>query len=165
MLCCLYAEPTKLLGETGGFWIQTLVLLSAALIAAVAIVFASRSERRRATVELTLHQENNGTLVQAQEYVRNSRKRDVDFVLLIDKPTSQEYLDIVKVLNNYEFIAAAIHEGALSERMYKRIWRSRFIADWESLCAFVVDKRRKDGQQSFCVEYEALVAKWKKRPS
>lgn len=65
------------------------------------------------------------------------------------------------MLNNYEFIATGIKEGAFDEEIYKRVTRSLFLKDWNGMCSWIVELRRITGVETIYSEFEWLAMRWK----
>lgn len=159
------AEPTKWLGETIGFWIQTSVLAVSA-VGAIWIIKASKNqEKRRATIDAVVDQKRNKELQDArlliQKLHETGEKNFSRYLANIDSP---EYQAIVLTLNTYEFMAVGIRAGALDEKTYKRLRCSTLLKDWEALCAFVVDFRRAKGRASLFQDFQWLNDRWVKKP-
>ena len=149
------------LGETWGFWIQTGALF-ASVIGALWIVWSrERSERRRATVDLLIEQLKDEALVSAKLFVRAESSNLIRF---LSNKDADEYRQIIRVLNNYEFIASAIRERALDDELYKRNQWTIVVRYWQSLEPFVTELRRQDQHPTLFQEFEALALGWKKRP-
>jgi hypothetical protein len=149
------------LGETWGFWIQSGALSLSALGALWIVWSRARSERRRATVELLIHQQSNAELREALVYVRRSDDHMVDH--LADR-ASDKYKKCMLVLNRYEFTAAAIREKALDEGLFKRMQYTVVIRDWDVLCPFVMELRRLDKHPTLFQEFKWLSERWARKP-
>jgi hypothetical protein len=149
------------LGETWGFWIQTGALSASALGALWIVWSRARSERRRATVDLLIHQQSNVELREALVYVRHSDDHMVDN---LGDRNSEQYKKCMLVLNRYEFIAAAIREEALDEDLFKRMQYTVVIRDWDVLCSFVMELRRLDKHPTLFQEFHWLSERWHKKP-
>ena len=161
------------LGETKGFWVQTGALFLSA-IGAVWIVFSrSRSERRRATVDLVLQHKRDNELVEAKRHLLSLfDKGQKNFAGFLNQEDSPEYKTIMKVLNMHEFVAAGIREKAYDEKLYKRMQCSVTIRDWDALNGFVTELRTqirakiddKNDGKTFYQDFEWIALKWKKKP-
>ncbi|PIT07246.1 DUF4760 domain-containing protein [Snodgrassella communis] len=77
--------------------------------------------------------------------------------LLANEKENQAILD---VLNNYEFMAAGIKEGAFDEEIYKRMKRSLIIKDWEKLELYVRALRKREQRDRLFSEFQWLAEKW-----
>lgn len=163
-MCCHESAETALwLGETIGFWVQTgAVILSAG--AAIAIIFNnSHQAKKRATIDLVLHETDNDNLVKSKHEVAVSHEANVDFTRLSSKENSDDDLNahILMVLNNHEFVATGIKEGAFDEEIYKRMKRSIVLRDWDALRPYIMEKRRQLQRDKLFVELEWLANRWK----
>lgn len=152
------------LGETTGFWIQTGAIILSALVAIAILYNNSHQAKKRATIDLVLHETNNPEIIDAKKQVRHCHEDKIDITQLSckgneDKP---ENAAIKIVLNNYEFIAAGIKEGAFDEEIYKRMKRSIVIRDWEAFAAYITELRRQKKRDKLYIEFEWLAARWNK---
>ncbi|WP_218966857.1 DUF4760 domain-containing protein [Snodgrassella alvi] len=67
---------------------------------------------------------------------------------------------ILDVLNNHEFMAAGIKEGAFDEEIYKCMKRSLIIKDWEKLELYVRALRKREQRDRLFSEFQWLAEKW-----
>src|SRR6266852_3117467 len=160
-------KATGWLGETTGIWFQTGSLFLSA-IGALWIVFSrSRTEKKRATVDLMLHQTKDKTLMDAKKKILELHESGQEnFACFLQEKdsgqkNSDEYDTIIKILNNHEFVAAGIREGAYAESLYKRMRFSAIIRDWEALAGFIAEFRRQHNTYSTWQEFDWLAKKWK----
>src|ERR1700722_5469886 len=107
------AEPAKWLGETIGFWIQT-VLIGVSALGAVWIIKArGTQEKRRATVDAIIHQKGETKLRESRAVVKRMHENnEKNLARHLQNPDSDEYKSIIEVLNAYEFISSGIRQGA-----------------------------------------------------
>ncbi len=153
------------LGETQGFWIQTGALFLSALGALWIVFSRSRTERKRATVDLVLQQKQDKELMEAKKKILElHEEHQEDFIRFLQDKKSLEYDTIIKILNMHEFIAAGIREGAYDERLYKRMQYSTTIRDWEALNGFIAEFRRRIKRSTLWQEFEWLAKRWQKDP-
>ena len=145
------------LGESWGAWVQTGALIISAIGAVLIIWSRAKSERRRATVDLILEQTTNPELRQARIFVKRERGNLLQF---LGNRDAQEYRNCMLVLNHYEFIAAALREGALDEDLFKRMQWTVVTRDWHSLCPFIFELRRRDDHPTLFQEFQWLAKKW-----
>jgi hypothetical protein len=165
VICQPIVDQAKWLGESKGFWVQTGALVISAA-AAVWLIWASdKSQRRRATIQLVIHQKLDEKLQKAKDILFSLHKDNAtNFARYLEDPTSPEYDAIFAVLNNYEFIASGIHEDALDGELFKRLQYSVLIKDWEALCPLVMELRNQVRRETLFQEFEALAVNWKKSP-
>lgn len=160
-------ESTKIvlwLGESIGFWIQTGAFVFSALGAIAIIYNNSHQAKKRATIDLVLHELSNPEIIEAKKQVRQCYDSNTDFTKLSceenkDKPENGY---IKTMLNNYEFIAAGIKEGAFDEEIYKRMKRSILIRDWDAFSAYVAELRRRTNRNKIYIEFQWLAERWRK---
>lgn len=164
MPICTPTEGLMWLGETKGFWIQTGAFLVSAIAAIGVIIHSGRQSRRRATIDLTLHDNQNTALKEAKDVVahliheNNGRLTQLACDDLSKDPNN---IHLLLMLNNYEFIASGIKEGALDEEMYKRMRRSIVIRDWQAFSGYVLELRNKKNNPKVYAEFEWLAERWR----
>jgi hypothetical protein len=157
------ATTCKFLGETWGFWIQTGALFLSALGAIWIIHSREQSERRRATIDLVIHQKADPNLQKAKLHILGLHENHVqNFAQYLQDRNSDDCKNILLLLNNYEFIAAGIRESALDEDIYKRVQYSVLVKDWDALSGFVMEFRRIEERPTLFQEFEYLAKRWKK---
>jgi Domain of unknown function (DUF4760) len=158
-------ETTKILGETPGFWIQTGALFLSA-IAAIALIYeSSLAERRRAMIDLVVTQNQDEKLAAARQHILSlHEEKTQNFAKFLEDRTSQDFQRIMMVLNNHEFIACGIKRRALDEIMYKRMYCSAVLRDWQSCSGMVAELRRSTGKETLFQDFEWLVNRWIKDP-
>jgi len=152
------------LGETWGFWIQTGALLLSAVGALWIVLSRARSERKRATVDLMLHQTQNKHLMDAKKKILELHESGSKFSQYLQDKNSPEYDILITILNTHEFVAAGIRKGAYSESLYKCMRCSATLRDWKACEGFIAEFRRQHNADTIWQEFEWLAKKWKKRP-
>lgn len=152
------------LGESMGFWIQTGALLISALGAVYVIKSNGKHARIRATIDLMLHQKHDQTLVEAREVVVDlHRNGERNLSRYLDDPLSTECKAIQATLNNYEFIASGVREGAFDETIYKRTRYHIVMKDWNAFKGVIAEIRNLHGQTRY-QEFEWLCCRWEEKP-
>ena len=155
----------KYLGETLGFWIQTGALFISAIAAIWLIAATRRDNKRRATIDLVVSQKQDAELQAAKRWVLSTHERNLNNLAQhLPNKNSDELKHIMRVLNNYEFIAAGIREDALDEEIFKRVQWSVLVKDWGALSGCVMEIRRSEKRPTLFQEFEYLANKWKKKP-
>jgi hypothetical protein len=158
-------EPTKWLGETMGFWIQTALLAISALGAVWIIKARGTQEKRRATVDAIIHQKAESKLRDARAVIRRMHEnKEKNLAKHLENPTSEECIAIIEVLNAYEFIASGIRQGAFDEGTYKRLRCSNVLNDWQILYAFVQEMRNSKDSSTLFQDFKWLAARWRGKP-
>ena len=165
MCTSVIAEPSRWLGETIGFWIQTLILAVSA-IAAIWIILASKTqEKRRATIDLVMDQKRDRALQDARQMLLKMHESgEKNFARHLQDASSVEYKSILLVLNAYEFLATGTREGAFDEYTYKRLRYSNLLRDWNNLCPSVMAFRKMKNINGLFQEFEWLARRWLKKP-
>ena len=159
------ADSAKWLGESAGFWIQTTALLLSAGAAVWAIRAGDKSQQRRATIQLVIHQKLDDKLQQAKAFLTTlHNQRATNFARHLEDPSSEAYICIMRVLDNYEFIASGIHEDALDGELFKRMQYSVLLRDWKALQPLVLELRKQNARETLFQELEALAVEWERVP-
>lgn len=161
----LAQEAFTLLGESAGFWIQTTAIIVTGIAAVISIRTNGRSSQHRATIDLLLAQKTDQNLIDAKKVVSNLHK-DGDFTALAckDKLEDPNRASVLVILNNYEFIALGIREGALDGKIYKRACYSQLLRDWRAMNPFIMELRRQNDIVTLFQEFEYLAKQWQKKP-
>lgn len=162
-------QTPAFLGESWGFWCQFLVIASTAGLALFTLIKNERRARLRATIDLVLLENQDARFRDVKEQYALMRENNVDFTLLVCDPSEDECRrkeiadqkeTLIAILNQYEFIAAAIFTDSLDERLYKKMKRGVVIRDWEALSGFVMELRKRERKAQIFCEMENLVQKW-----
>jgi len=152
------------LGETWGFWIQTGAFVLSAAAAVAVIYFNGRQARKRATIDLMLHQRNNQQLLQDTKVVWALADKAKTFASLAANPNSEECTCIFRVLNGYEFVALGIRKRAFDENIYKMSQFSNVMKVWKASDGFIREVRSAENKPTLFQEIEWLVARWERDP-
>jgi hypothetical protein len=87
-----------------------------------------------------------------------------NFTKYLSDKGAPEFQHIMRVLNNYEFIAAGIREDALDEEIFKRVQWSVVMKDWAALSGCVMELRSSSERPTLFQEFESLSKRWKEKP-
>ena len=101
-------------------------------------------------------------LIESKKAVGVIHNNGGDFTALAARDKVQELArsHILSIINNYEFIALGIREGALDESIYKRAVYSQVMRDWKAMKAFVMELRRQNQIDTLFQELELLAKRW-----
>lgn len=160
-------EPTLLQTYLSQFDIDTFILAATAIAALYSIRRNTIINRRRATVDLVLHQKNDSDLKDANLIVNPLlRDQSVSITKYSDKSHigSEERTAILFVLNNYEFIATGIREEAFDFKLFKRMRCGTVLRDWEEFQPFIYELRKINKHSTMYQEFEWLAKKLEKNP-
>lgn len=114
---------------------------------------------------MVIHEKQDGELKLAKRHIRELHEQGTtNFAKFLEDRKSVDYQQILRVLNQYEFIACGIHEGALDEKIYKHMQYSLFMRDWRALCGFITELRRIKQQETIFQEFEWLAKRWEREP-
>ena len=149
-------------GWLGSTSTQNVILTAGAVGTFFAIRTASKDARRRATIDIVIHHQKDEDLLAAKRTVTSLRRSGQS--LSSNLPGSTEYQAILDVLNAYEFVSSGIREGAFDEKIYKRVFCSMLIRDWEATAGFVLELRNTTGKKTLFQDYEKLARRWERRP-
>lgn len=148
---------------------QTLIIGISAIIAVFTIRSAKAISKEKATLEIILSDNKDGSLIEAKSdlllFVKNPQKfyeeyhnrypnldkkddnnLDLPAILKKDKDDltpAQEHIrtKMLTVLSRHEFYAVGINNGLLDERLFKRMSCSNFIQLWEQVSPAVNQMR------------------------
>ncbi len=161
---CGISEGIRFLGESLGFWAQTASFTLSAIAAVIIIYHNGLLARRRATVDHIIHQKSDPDLLAAIDKVHRLRESEAALSGFVTNREGSEYKSILKVLNNYEFIALGIKRSAFDERIYKELQCSNFIKIWNSTSGLISEIRKTEQIETLFQEFEWLAKRWKKAP-
>lgn len=141
-------------------------ILTASVAAAILSILRNQViNRRRATVDLVLHQRSDLDLKAANSVVNPLlHANDITRFAAEDQKESGETKAILDVLNNYEFVASGIKEKAFDFKLYKRMRYQMVIRDWEKFKAFVYHLRSSRNHPTLFQDFEWLATKFKDKP-
>lgn len=160
----LATEPIRLLGESIGFWVQTAAFVLSAIAAVWVIKHNGTVARKRATVDLIIHQKSDQKLLDAIRTVYRLSEERVPCTRYLSDVASPEYQAILFTLNNHEFIALGIRQKAFEEKIYKELQYSNFVKLWDAAAGFVEEIRQQDKRDTLFQEFEWLAKRWKASP-
>ena len=133
-------------------------------IAAVAVIYYNGKHARvRALIDLIVQQKMDEGLIEATRRVHALRDGGNSLSTHADKD-SQERKDILRVLNNQEFIAVGVRLKAFDEEVYKQMQCTNVLRMWNVTRGFIHEIRRADGKETIFQDFEKLACKWQKDP-
>ena len=167
--------PVLFWGETIGFWVQTLAVVASALFAGFQVKSLRKQNtsndlqwRQRATIDAVMSDRKDRGLIRSRKLYAQLKTNGINFdtigseALLKNEKENHAILDI---LNNYEFMAAGIREGAFDEEIYKRMKCSLKIQDWNTLDIYIQALRKRELRPKLFCEFEWLATKWEQEKS
>jgi len=146
-------------GESWGFWIQTSILLLSAIAAIAVIYYNGKRARLRALIDLLVQQKTDQSLQRANSNVIKLRKAGGPLSKHLD-PQCQERKDILRVLNNQEFIAVGVRLGCFDENAYKQLQCSNVLRLWDASRGFIEEIRRERQKDTLFQDFERLALRW-----
>lgn len=145
--------------------LHTAIVGMSTLIALAAIFNHSRNARRQTTANLVIQQRNDASLKQARTLVTVlNQKNEITKLAHDDAKGSDQRNAVLAVLNNYEFIATGLREGAFDLQLYKRMTYSTVVNDWKALKPFIFDLRRQVERETIFQEFQWLAEKFSYQP-
>jgi hypothetical protein len=163
MECQEIAKSIGWFGETWGFWIQTGAFLLSALAGVYIIHHNGALAKKRALIDLIIHQKSDQKLLDATQAVYRLQEDGKHLSSLVGTD-SDERRSILLVLNNQEFIATGIRMGAFDEKVYKQMQCSNVRKLWMASSGFIQELRKIDGRQTIFQDFEKLAVDWENNP-
>ncbi len=140
------------------------------LIAASGVILTLRHNntiaRRRATIDLVLHQRADSELTESKKNLHKLHEQNngLGQWAARGKEETPEHIAIMRVLNNYEFIATGIKEGAFDKKIYQRMQHSMTVRDYCALQCFISDIRQRHNNDKIFQEFEWLAKEFEANP-
>lgn len=149
--------------HTYGSDIQNGAVVISAFAAFRVIADARRTAKRRGTLDLILHQESDGELIEARTRFNAIKAGDIKPSTYgkPDKKTTEQAETLRKVLNIHELTAVAIQEGVIDECVYRRWFNATFVADYEVTKDYIAEMRNTWNNPCGFKEFEETALRWK----
>lgn len=148
--------------------INAVILFLGLGFTALNILYNRKDSKRRATLELILHQRSNKDLNRAIDLMAKLAREQNEFADLskyLENKESEERNAIIMVLNYREFVSVGINTGVLDEETYKRAYYNLMLRDWQYLENTVNAIRKSPlGKPTNFQDFEKLVKRWKNKP-
>lgn len=158
------SAPTHLfLGETYGFWCQTLVLFAAAVFAYIQIRSSRAIERRKAAAEAIFAARRDKELTEARRKITALHAGDKNMAAYAKAEGSEEITILRYALNHYEYVAVAIRQGIFDEAIFKNSSYTTLIKLYDRTKPFI-DEMRRIKAPTVWQEFEWLMLRWKACP-
>lgn len=143
--------------------ISTLAACFAAIAAAVAISSNTKNARKRATIDLIMHQDQDRELQTAITTVNRLARQRIPLVEHFkEDDTFREA--ILRVLNAREFTSTGIFNNVFDEEIYKQSQYTVFTRDWGRLEDVVEYIRQHTGRETIYQDFQLLNRKWQNAP-
>jgi hypothetical protein len=156
------ADP-KLLGETYGFWCQTLILFLAAVFAFIAIVSSRRIERKKAAMEAIFEGKKDAELQKGLRLIvaiHDGEKKIAHFAKK-DQLDSEESKSIRYVLNHFESLSVGVYRGIYDEKTLKSSQYSTITRLYDRTKTYIETIRTEpNGSPTHFQEVECLACRW-----
>ena len=166
----MQADEITFLGQSLGYWLQTVAFVSSAIFAGWQIKALRKQNishdtqwRQRATIDAVMADRKDDNLIRSRRVYAKMKQEKKDFDALGSAPlldNEEANHAILDILNNYEFMASGIKEGAFDEEIYKRMKGSLIIVDWQHLHIYVYALRKRENRPKLFIEFEWLTKKW-----
>jgi hypothetical protein len=151
------------LGETYGFWCQTLVLFAAAIFAYIQIRSSRAIERRKAAAEAIFAARRDKELTEARRKITALHAGDRNMAAYAKADGSEEITILRYALNHYEYVAVAIRQGIYDETIFKNASYTTLIKLYDRTKPFI-DEMRRIKAPTVWQEFEWLMLRWKAYP-
>lgn len=135
-----------------------------ALAAVYVIRFNGHQSRKRATIDLILHQKADEALMADTRVVWALLNTNTSLAALAQDVESEKSSAILRVLNSHEFVALGIRKKAFDEKIYKMSQYSNVMKVWKAVEGFVCEIRAAEDKDTLFQEIEWLARRWKKKP-
>ncbi|HEX8584348.1 MAG TPA: DUF4760 domain-containing protein [Allosphingosinicella sp.] len=144
--------------------IVNLIYTSATIMILLVALIQFRHGRRDASIRASiriLQDESESPAIKSSrrvyhEIARGLNENTIGEILQSpDRELEREALR--SIANRYEYISIAIQENAMDFKIYKRMWRSSTLHDWDKLKPFISAVRQKQGNPRIWGEFEWLV--------
>lgn len=132
-----------------------------ALAAAFIIYHNGKLARLRATIDLIMHQKSDVELMRCVKRVY-ALSDTVQFSRV--DAASDDGMCILRVLNNQEFIAGGIRQGAFSESVYKQMQCSNVRKVYKASAGMIAEIRHKEKLDTLFQDFEWLAKRWDNDP-
>ncbi|MEH6626007.1 MAG: DUF4760 domain-containing protein [Motiliproteus sp.] len=150
-------DQNSFFSEHLGYIIQTLILISATVIAAV---WGNAFLRKKATIDYILSLQRDKRLRQAKRHLLGMKTDEIErHANNLSEPDPVRD-DLLYVLNCYEYFAVGIHEKCFHEKLAKKLNRSLMILIWSRYQPFIDALRTDKNIPSLYSELEKLVLHW-----
>jgi hypothetical protein len=163
MECQETAKAVFWLGETIGFWIQTGAFFLSAVGAIAVIYYNGKQARVTSLINLLLQQKSDVSLIEATRRVHSLKANGTALSHHVNND-SEERKDILKVLNNQEFIAVGIRLKVFDENVYKQSQCTNLLRLWDVSRGFIHELRSADGKDTIFQDFEQLAVRWEEDP-
>jgi hypothetical protein len=161
---CVAPVPAHaLLGETYGFWCQTIVLLAAAIFAYIQIRSSRAIERREVAAEAIFAARMDKDLTEARRKITELHASDKNMAAYAKAEGSDEIRTLRYALNHYEHVAVAIRQGIYDETIFKNASYTTLTRLYDRTKPFI-DAMRLIKSPTVWQEFEWLMLRWKADP-
>lgn len=157
------APAYTFLGETYGFWCQTLVLLAAAMFAYIQIRSSRAIERRKAAAEAIFAARRDKELIESRRKITALHAGDRNMAAYARAEGTEEITILRYALNHYEYVAVAIRQGIYDETIFKNASYTTLVKLYDRTKPFI-DEMRRIKAPTVWQEFEWLILRWKACP-
>ena len=156
------ASPHTFWGETGGFWCQTLVLLLAAIIAAIAIRRSRILERKKAAAGVIFTTRRDEQLTKALRVISQLHNDEKNMATYAkdEHKDSEQAKAIRYALNHYEYVSVGIAEDMYDEEIFKKSSYTTMTNLYNRTRPYIAAVRKNGGSKTTWQEFECLACRW-----
>lgn len=120
--------------------------------------------KKKATMDLILLEQTNDYILRKRNAFLKLKKQG-DLVKWADPKfrASDQAGCIATVINKYEMIAIGIENDSMCEDIYYSWFASTLVSDWEELCTFIGELRRRSKNYNLYIKFEKLALRWRSK--
>ena len=152
----------KFLGETYGFWCQTVVLLLAAIIAAIAIKTSRSLERKKAAAGVIFSSRKDEQLTNAVHAISQLHEGDKNMAAYAKKENqdTEPTKALQYALNHYEYVSVGISQDIYDEEIFKKSSYTTVTNLYNRTRAYIDAVRKEINSKTTWQEFECLACRW-----
>ena len=156
----------KILGESYAYWVQTVVLIAAAVLAYVAIKTSRAIERRKAAAAAVFSTKEDDELTDALRHITalHDGDKNIGPFARKDQKDSADAKHIKYALNHYEYVSVGILYGIYDEAICKASSYTTVTRLYERTKPFIDEARKVTGSKTTYQEFECLACRWLNKP-
>jgi hypothetical protein len=142
----------------------------AGLFTCIAMILNRKSSKEKATIDIIHTTAWDHDFISTRNVFKGLRESNDGLVSCAGQKDSENFAHVLKMLNHYELIAVGIDAGILSDKIYGKYYRTRFVCDWFAAKSFIEELRRHSRNNNktklgavIYVEFERLATRWAKK--
>lgn len=145
------------------YW-PTYVLLLSVIVATIAIHRNNVNSRKKATVDIVVHDSSREDLQDAKRIVHNLKSGSLAHLGEEFENNQENRKAILLLLNHYEFLAVGTHTGAFDRKLLQELKHSSIVSTYDNLAICIHMMRKQKNSDTLFQDFEKLVASFKAKP-